>query len=230
MAERRKIDHCRKCGFIQGCLKHLNDEETEWMDSRRKEVSFRADESIFKQGAQASHVLFLRRGIVKLLVESNNSGIILTLETDGTYIGLPVLFGGPTLPYSVRGFDHTEFCMFRLSDFQQMIEKNGKFASYIISQLNDYTLRSYDRLHTVTHKQLHGRLADILICLSERIYKGSKFLLSLSRKDLADISCMSVESVSRIINEFRKDRIISLDGREIEILDLPRLRHISHVG
>ncbi len=42
-------------------------------------------------------------------------------------------------------------------------------------------------------------MADILLCLSDRIFKNSEFDLPLSRKELAELSGMSSETVIRML-------------------------------
>jgi len=54
--------------------------------------------------------------------------------------------------------------------------------------------------------------------------------LSLSRKDLAEYTGMSVISVIRILKDFNNDGIIKSTGKIIEIIDINRLSRISESG
>jgi CRP/FNR family transcriptional regulator len=78
--------------------------------------------------------------------------------------------------------------------------------------------------------RLHGRLADILLCLSRKIFKSETFDLPLTRSDLSDLTSMSTESVIRIMKDLKDDRIIDIDNKSITLLDLPRLESISEKG
>ena len=82
----------------------------------------------------------------------------------------------------------------------------------------------------VTYKQSFGRLADILICLSDRIYKKNEFELPLSRKELAELTGMSSETVIRALKKFQVDGIIRTYGKCIEVIDYERLKQISERG
>ncbi len=82
----------------------------------------------------------------------------------------------------------------------------------------------------LTLKQLHGRFADLLLCLSLRIYKRKVFRVPLSKKDMASIMHMSQESISRVIKDFTKDGIFEMKGDQISILDFDKIRHLSLVG
>lgn len=82
----------------------------------------------------------------------------------------------------------------------------------------------------LTLKQLHGRFADLLLCLSLRIYKKKVFNVPLSKKDMAAIMNMSQESISRVIKDFTVEKIMNMEGNQISILNFEKIRHLSLVG
>lgn len=73
-------------------------------------------------------------------------------------------------------------------------------------------------------------MADILMCLSERIFKSLEYDLPLSRNDLAELTGMSTESVIRLMKEFKDDKLIEVSGKSIKILDMDRIRKIGSTG
>ena len=68
------------------------------------------------------------------------------------------------------------------------------------------------------------------MCLSENIFGSHSFRLNLTRNDLADLTGLSSESVTRIFKEFKDSSIIKLDNKDIKILDFQRLSDISTYG
>ena len=66
--------------------------------------------------------------------------------------------------------------------------------------------------------------------LSEEIYNSYDFELDLTRKELAELSSMSMENAVRILSEFRKDSILSVEGKRIKILELDILKKLSDIG
>lgn len=179
----------------------------------------------------ASHVIYIRKGFVKLYIEGDNGkNIILTIEKEGYLIGLQSLFGKNVFHYTAVAYEETAVCLFNMSALSHLLEHNAKFAAKLIARLNENTIRSYSRLFCLTQKQSSGRLSEILLCLSNRIYESPRFNLGLSRKDLAELTVMSVESLSRVIKEFKDDKLIKVDGKAIEILDRKRLELICENG
>ncbi|PLW97561.1 MAG: transcriptional regulator, partial [Marinilabiliales bacterium] len=51
-----------------------------------------------------------------------------------------------------------------------------------------------------------------------------------SRKDLAELSGMSSETVIRMIKKFNEDGLIQMDGKKFKVIDYDRLISISEKG
>jgi CRP/FNR family transcriptional regulator len=66
--------------------------------------------------------------------------------------------------------------------------------------------------------------------LAQHIYKKNEFELPISRKEIAQLIDMSTENVIRILSEFRKDDILTIEGKYIKILDPDRLQRIYDLG
>jgi CRP/FNR family transcriptional regulator len=83
---------------------------------------------------------------------------------------------------------------------------------------------------SLSQKQMHGRVADALIYLTEDIFESRHIGSWISRQDIADYTGMSKDSAIRILKEFERDSIILLEGRSIDVIDMQRLNSISANG
>jgi CRP-like cAMP-binding protein len=52
----------------------------------------------------------------------------------------------------------------------------------------------------------------------------------MAREDLANLSNMTTANAIRTLSTFAQERIITVDGRRIRIVDEPTLRNISRFG
>jgi CRP/FNR family transcriptional regulator len=75
-----------------------------------------------------------------------------------------------------------------------------------------------------------GRIAYSLLYFSSEIYNSRIFDLPVSRKEIADYIGMSTANVIRTLSEFRKEGIIRVYGRTVEISDLQKLEILSKRG
>ncbi|HKK62111.1 MAG TPA: helix-turn-helix domain-containing protein, partial [Bacteroidales bacterium] len=84
--------------------------------------------------------------------------------------------------------------------------------------------------NNINTRQLRGRIAFILLFFAEEVYQSETFELPVSRKEIGELIDMSTENVIRALSEFRKDEIIAIEGKTIDILDKPRLKKIYQLG
>ena len=212
-------------------LEFLSEEETELLRANSRDVKYKKGEVIAKQGSFASHVIFLKEGLVKVYLEGDQKDLILKIVTNNHFISLSSVFdGNDSFLYSVSTYIDSVATLINIDTFKQIIRSNAKFATQIINLLNANTAQIYGRFYCLTRKQSHGRVADIIMCLSENIFGSLSFRLNLTRNDLADLTGLSSESVTRIFKEFKDSSIIELDNKNIKILDYERLSDISTYG
>ena len=225
------ISRCSAFNFAESWYEILTPEEKLMIDSNSVSIDFNKGETVCKRGAFASHIFFLEQGLVKVYLEEKTKNLIITLSKKNNLLGLSAIFdGNDKLPYSIATYTDSRIRMIDIQIFKQLLMQNSAFSYHIISLLNESTSQIYGRFFSLTQKQLHGRLADILLCLSHRIFLSDSFDLPLSRADLGDLTGMSTESVIRIMKEFKDDGLIDMHGKQIHLLDIGRLERISEFG
>ncbi len=75
-----------------------------------------------------------------------------------------------------------------------------------------------------------GKVADVLLDFSDNIYRSDKFVVQINQEDLGNLVDASRESVSRVLNDFSREGIIRISGKEVEILNKEMLQMISKHG
>jgi CRP/FNR family transcriptional regulator len=107
---------------------------------------------------------------------------------------------------------------------------NCQFANQLIGHVSTQSVILFDKMISLTQKQMHGRMADGLLYLSKDFFQSDHFKLQLSRQEIADLTAMSKDSAIRILKDFERDGLIALKGNELSILDTEQLRNISMKG
>lgn len=229
--KKKYLDTCSSLIEENTSFDLLTADELAMVEGNQVTLDYKKGEIICKQGSHASHIIVLRQGLVKVYLEGTPKNLILTIMPSGQLIGLPSIFeGNNVFLYSVSAYVDSQVKMINIDIIRQLIRTNAGFAARIINVLNESTAQNYGRFFSLMQKQLHGRMADILLCLSQRIFKHTTFHLPLSRNDLGELTGMSTESVIRIFKDFKDNGLISVKGKTIELLDVPKLEMISEKG
>ena len=213
------------------CFDELTESEQKLIDESKVTLTYKKGETICKQGSFASHIIYLKKGLAKIYLEGKSKNLILKITPPENLIGLPCIYDGNNVfLYSASTYIDTEVELIDIKLFKQLILQNPKFAFRIINILNENTVQTYGRFHCFTNKQMHGRVADILLCLSQRIFKTNAFNLPLTRGDLAELTGMSTESVIRVMKDFKDDGLIIFEGKDVELINFEMLIKISELG
>ena len=221
---------CRFCTCMSGPFKKLSEEELERVDENRTEISYKKGEILCKQGAFIPNTIFIKKGLVKVYLEGADNPTILSIEREGYFIGIQSIFGKGVYHYTVEALTDVYVCQVDINVYRDLIHTNAEFGAKILEKANEDIISAYNRITSLTQKQIHGRFAELLLNLRDHIYGRNPFKLTVTRKDLADAIHTSPESISRLMKEFREDKIIRNDGHELEILDPDRLMQISQFG
>lgn len=202
-----------------------------FIEDNSVKIKYKKKELICKQGSFVSHVMYMEQGLAKVFLDDGTNSLVLKIIPNGNFIGLAsVSEEHNTYHYSAMAYIDSEVRQIDINAFRQLLKRNADFSKEVIDILSSNSVQIYGRFFCLTHKQAYGRLADIILCLADRIFKNSQFELPLSRKDLAELSGMSSETVIRMLKKFEEDGLIRIEGKNFFILDYPRLRRISETG
>jgi CRP/FNR family transcriptional regulator, polysaccharide utilization system transcription regulator len=209
----------------------LNEEQREVIIKNSNIVRYKERDVIFLQNTRTSHIMYVKTGLVKIYKEGRNGKIlILKIETPNSYLGLTSVFGHDIHQYSAAAVDSTEICFTDINIFKTIIKENGLFAHKLISTISLENLFLFERLMSQSHKQLPGRIADVLLYFAEKIFHNNVYTLPLTRRELAELAGTTKESFIRTLTEFKNDKIIELDGSNVEIKSLKIIKTLSELG
>jgi len=221
---------CRLCGLKSPAAQLLTSQELEALEFNCAQINFKKGEIVFREGTFATNITYLKSGLVKIHMKGPARDKILRIMKSPSYLGLPTTFGEKVNHYSATALTDTQICFISLDTLRDFIFKNGGFAYENILELCRNELKDYQRYTNMSQKLLPGRLADILLCMSHELFNSNKFELPINYNELSDFISTSRESVSRLLGEFCKEGIISINKKELTILKEDILEKISLKG
>jgi CRP/FNR family transcriptional regulator len=231
MTEVERFSGCTLSYHQCRCFEKLTDEQVDFLEANSVKIKYKKGEMICKQGGFVSHVMYMEKGLAKVFLENGSNSLVLRVIPDSNFLGLAAVSEEHVnFPYSAMAYVDSEIRQIDVKAFRKLMEQNTEFVKEIINILSANSIQIYGRFFCLTYKQAFGRLADILLCLADRIFKKVEFDLPLSRKELAELSGMSPETVIRMLKEFNEEGLIRMDGKSIEVIDYQRLKKISETG
>ena len=156
--------------------------------------------------------------------------ICIKLAGPGNFAALSSAFASDVYRNSAAAIEETVALMIRKEVLRDILKLNGSFSVALINNMGKEIIDISDKLVTFSMKQLPGRVADLIRYFSEEVFKSDKFTVSLTRQEMAELIGTTKESLIRTLNEFKNDKIIDLEGKNIRILSKDLIRVLSEIG
>ncbi len=231
METSKKACNCIDCGFRAAVFENLIDSEIDIICLSKKEVGFNKGDVIVSKGQEVDEFLYLKSGLVKLFEpDAKGKEHIIRIAKPLDFVSLLSVFSETHYNFSITALNETVVCYIDLNSIKELIKSNGKFGLKLMEKMSNNFDKIIKANININSKQLRGRIAYILIFFADEIYNSSIFELPISRKEIAQLINMTTENVIRIFSEFRKDEIIKINGKVIEIINKEMLEKISKHG
>lgn len=221
---------CKICAIKSRATSKLSDQEIEELSYNCALVKFKKGDSLIKQGTFSTNVAYLRRGLAKIHITGPYREQIVRIVKAPSYMGLPTTFGDKINQYSVTVIEEAEVCFIDIGAFRRLLKSNFNFSYEIMLEVCRNELEVFNRCSNRTQKQIRGKIADVLLEFSNKIYESVSFRIPLNQEDLGNLVDSSRESVSRVFTEFDRDGLIKISGKKIEICNKKSLELISANG
>lgn len=196
--------------------------------------SYRKNEPIYREGDKPLHLLCLISGKVKIYKDGvGGRAQIVRVMNAIEYFGYRAAFSDENYVTAAAAFEPSVIASIPMDLIRQLIMRNPQLAWFFMRRLAIALGRSDARTVNLTQKHIRGRLAESILFLKESYgvnEDGCTLNACLSREDMANLSNMTTSNAIRTLSVFAQEKLISLDGRKIKILNEPALQKISKKG
>jgi CRP/FNR family transcriptional regulator len=222
---------CEDCEFRKVVFSHLDNTSIEAFCNYKEEQFFRKGDIINREGDTISNFKYLKSGLVKLY-RSTSSGNeqVITITRPFEFVSNMSIFSESCYLYSVSALEDSIVCMIKLDFVKDLFNKNGSFAMGLLTKMAMINDKIINQTLDIRQKNLVGRVAFVLLYFTKEIYNSPVFDLPVSRKEIADYIGMSTANVIRTMSDFKREGIIRIFGKTIEVVDINKLEGISKRG
>ncbi len=209
---------------------YLTKEDILFLDDNKSEMTYLSGETILKQGSYTSQIIYLKSGLLKVILEGKNGkNTILKLVASKNYIALPILGNTKIYPYTVEAITDCETCLIRKETILEILNRNINANRFLIDwYTNDY-IYMHSKITTISTRNNHGKLASALLYLTSGEFEKNTLNI-LTRKDLAELASISIDSTNKILMELKNDRIIGINKNNITILKPELVEKLSTIS
>ncbi|MFN8241349.1 MAG: Crp/Fnr family transcriptional regulator [Bacteroidales bacterium] len=222
---------CASCDFRDIVFANLDESTIESLCNHKEEVAYRKGEVINHEGEKITDFKYLKSGLVKLYRRtSTGEEQVITITRPFEFVSNMSIFSEERYKYSVAAVEDSVVCTVKLDFIKEIFLLNGGFAMGLLMKISKINDKIITQTLDIRQKNLVGRVAYVLLYFTREIYNSMVFDLPVSRKEIADYIGMSTANVIRTLSDFKRDGIIKVYGKTIEIVDINKLEIISKRG
>lgn len=200
------------------------DENHELFKNKKKKV-FRPKNFIYLQYGSPIYLYYIKKGQVKTF-KTNEDGkeLITGLYKENEFFGYHALLKDDEYSDSAIAVVETQVELIPKEEFYSLIKNKREVANEFIKILSKEVIEKEEELLNLAYNSVKKRVADGLIKYFDKYSQDYTKGLQIPREDLANIAGTSTESVIRTLSEFKKDGLISTEGKTIYIANEKELR------
>ena len=187
-------------------------------------------EILFREGESINGVYCVKEGVCKLSkLSANGKDQIVKLVVKGNLIGQRSLVNEEKSNLTAIAVNDMKVSFIPKHQVLHDLNKNVSFSMDMLQEMAKELKHADDFIVDMAQKSVKHRLADVLIFLNENLETDANGYLGviLSREDYAGIVGTASESAIRILSQFKKEGLISTEGKKIKIENLKRLQQIE---
>lgn len=188
-------------------------------------LSFKKGQDIYIENTLSKGVYCIQSGKVKIYKGCAERNMTIGLAGNSDLIGYQTIFNGDNFTNSAKCLEDSQICFIPKKNFLNIITSNSEMQMQLIKRccIDNYKLSNI--LRDLKCKNTLSRIATALLALGEKFgFDENKCLnVTLTRKDISEISGTTTESAIRILNDLKREKVLVFYNNRIRIQDTNKL-------
>jgi CRP-like cAMP-binding protein len=220
--------------YIGDMWNSLSIEQKEFLEDNFSLWEYKKNETIYCENDVPQYLMCLLKGKAKIFKDGvGGRSQIIRLVKPVEYFGYRAYFANEKYVTTAATVESSLLCLIPMDAITTLLAQNSDLSMFFIKQLSVDLGIADERTVNLTQKHIRGRLAESLLFLKEGYgleEDESTLSIYLSREDLANLSNMTTSNAIRTLSNFANEKLITIDGRKIKLIDEERLKKISRIG
>ncbi|MCS7177022.1 MAG: Crp/Fnr family transcriptional regulator [Candidatus Kapabacteria bacterium] len=233
MARQVAVPTCEYCPLrSHNALRTLEQGEATALDEVKGCYFYRRGEIIFREGSYPAGIYCVHQGAVKLYrSDALGNLVIVRLAKQGDLLGYRALLSNEHYTATAEALEDCIVCFIPRPTFFEVLRRNAGLMAAITELLARDLRTAESRLASLAQKTVPQRLAEILLYLRELFGEDESGALktSMTRRELAELVGTAPETVIRLLSDFQRKGLVSVDHRHIRVLDPVGLAHVAEL-
>ena len=202
----------------------------EQLNAIRQSSVYPAGAVLFVEGQPARGLFVVCSGKVKLTTSSpTGKTLILRIAEPGEVLGLSAVVANTDYEVNGETLEPTQVSFVSQVDFLRFLQQHGEVSLRVAEHLSVELRHAYHQLARIAlAPTARAKLASLLVDMASHspqpTEKGARFQLHLSHEEVGELIGSSRETVTRLLNEFRRKKFIETKGAWVILTQPAKLK------
>ena len=199
-----------------------------FFDDNGEIIKCKKGDYVYRDGDHSNKIFLILKGVVKShKMDENGKELITRLYKADDFLGFTSF--NDTIPYeeSATAVQYTELAGISKRELRELLNKSRNVSLELMNVLTDNLAEVKDQLLQMAYSSVRKKTAQTILQFAKVLNKKETEAIKISRNDLAGVAGIATESLIRTLSGFKKEGLIEIEGRNICILDLPKLQNIE---
>ena len=207
-------------------IKTLNDFKN-YIHDYGEEFKYQKDEIIYKEGDHSNYIYLISKGVVKChKLDELGKELTTGLYKEDDLFGYLSFTQNTPYHETATAIKDVEMVGIFKNDLKNILDKNHKIALELIQLLTNDLTGIKNQLLQMAYSSVNKKTATTILKFAEKLNRKPDDPIKISRSDLASVAGIATETLIRTMSDFKKQGLIAIEGRNIKILELQKLKDI----
>lgn len=208
-------------------LRTLNDLKN-FFDDNGETISFSQGDIIYEEGQNSNYIYLISKGLVKChKLDEQGKDLTTALYKEDDLFGYTCFTQNTPYQETANAMQDTVLIGISKNELKEVLNSNHKVTLELIQLLTDDLTTVKDQLLQMAYSSAKKRTANTILKFAEKLNRKPDDAIRISRNDLASVAGIALESLIRTLSGFKDLGLIEIEGRNIRILDIEKLKKIN---
>lgn len=198
------------------------------MVESKDHLSFDANQYIYLPEEPARKIFLINEGRVKIgTYGSDGKEVTKAILTPGEVFGELALINEGNRRDFAFSLENTSLCVLEKEDLSAMLRERSELQLFFMRLIGNRTLKLEQRLENLMFKTSRSRITEFLHTLAETRGRAVGFEREvrnmLTHKEIADLTGTSRQTVNAVLNDLRRQNILTFDRKRMLVRDMEQL-------
>ncbi|WP_149914997.1 response regulator [Sphingobacterium cavernae] len=192
---------------------------------------YKKKQLIYEDGDSPIYVYYLVKGKVRtFLYYQDGRELSTNIHTDGQFFGYESILLNEGYTESASALEDTEVALIPKEKFFELMFNKPVIATKFIKLLSGNVKEKEEQMLGFAYDSVRKRVANTLVHVASKTIESpnqDEIVIRISRDDLAALAGTANETISRMLADFKDEKLIIKEGNAIRIYSIEKLKNIK---